>query len=32
VLHQAYLADIEKAAKGPSVWSKISQATEEPAV
>lgn len=27
-LHQAYLGDIEKAAKGPSVWSKISQSTD----
>ena len=31
-LHLAYLEDIEKAAKGPSVWSKISQPTEESAV
>lgn len=31
-LHMAYLQDIEKAAKSPSVWSKISQTTEEPAV
>lgn len=27
-LHQAYLAEIEKTAKGPSVWSKISQSPD----
>jgi len=31
-LHVAYLADIEKAAKAPSVWSKISQPADEQAV
>ncbi|MGV3468901.1 DNA polymerase III subunit epsilon [Limnobacter sp.] len=31
-MHVAYLADIEKAAKAPSVWSKISQPADEQAV
>jgi len=30
-LHVAYLTEIEKVAKGPSVWSKISQTTDEKA-
>lgn len=31
-LHTAYLADIEKAAKGPSIWTKISEGSAESAV